>query len=232
MRESVVEPSCSSTEGIGDDVRAGTVSLGSHGSRQPHDHRHRACSALRGPLPHKGPDDTSLTRPANRTNPNHAMTLHRHHLAADLRCWFQLLALDGELAKVTPKTLRYRILHVPAHLVRGQRKRRLKLPDTWPWATAIIRAFERILAPPHPTRPARTTSSSIERRLTRKLRDRGTRRHPARQPTRTPDRNRPRTGINATSRTQDQPDVAVKQRGQARREGSPQLTFSHPSLFS
>lgn len=35
-------------------------------------------------------------------------------LAADLRCWFQLLALDGELAKATPKTLRYRILHVPA----------------------------------------------------------------------------------------------------------------------
>ncbi|MFC5672710.1 transposase [Streptomyces incanus] len=48
-------------------------------------------------------------------------------LAADLRCWFQLLALDGELAKATPKTLRYRILHVPARLVHGQRKRRLSL---------------------------------------------------------------------------------------------------------
>ncbi|MET8538956.1 IS1380 family transposase [Streptomyces sp. NPDC005065] len=72
-------------------------------------------------------------------------------LAADLRRWLQLLALDGELTKATPKTLRYRILHVPARLVRGQRKRRLKLPDTWPWATAIIRAFTRILALPHPT---------------------------------------------------------------------------------
>ncbi|MFG2405792.1 hypothetical protein ACGFR8_15940 [Streptomyces brevispora] len=59
--------------------------------------------------------------------------------------------MDGEPAKATPKTLRYRILHVPARLVRGQRKRRLKLPSTWPWATAIIRAFERILALPHPT---------------------------------------------------------------------------------
>lgn len=72
-------------------------------------------------------------------------------LAADLRSWFQLLALDGELATATPKTLRYRILHVPARLVRGQRKRRLKLPDTWPWSTAIIRAFTRTLALPHPT---------------------------------------------------------------------------------
>ncbi|MFD5065846.1 IS1380 family transposase [Streptomyces sp. NPDC058394] len=72
-------------------------------------------------------------------------------LAADLRAWFQLLTLDGENTKATPKTLRYRILHVPARLVRGQRKRRLKLPDTWPWAKAIITAFQRILALPHPT---------------------------------------------------------------------------------
>ncbi|MFI6063160.1 transposase, partial [Streptomyces sp. NPDC051286] len=72
-------------------------------------------------------------------------------LAADLRCWFQLLALDGENAKATPKTLRYRILHVPARLTRGQRKRRLKLPDTWPWAKAITTAFQRILALPRPT---------------------------------------------------------------------------------
>ncbi|WP_328543097.1 hypothetical protein OHT17_44085 [Streptomyces sp. NBC_00371] len=44
---------------MGDDVRAGTVSLGSHGSRQPHDHQHRACSTLRGSLPHSGHDGTS-----------------------------------------------------------------------------------------------------------------------------------------------------------------------------
>ncbi|MGW3660748.1 transposase [Streptomyces sp. NPDC005151] len=72
-------------------------------------------------------------------------------LAADLRVWLQLLALDGEEARATPKTLRYRILHVPARLVRGQRKRRLKLPGTWPWAKAITTAFQRILALPRPT---------------------------------------------------------------------------------
>ncbi|WP_234432637.1 hypothetical protein [Streptomyces sp. MUSC 125] len=32
----------------------------------------------------------------------------------------------------------------------SKRKRRLKLPDTWPWADVIIRAFRRILALPHP----------------------------------------------------------------------------------
>ncbi|MFD5065573.1 transposase [Streptomyces sp. NPDC058394] len=135
-------------------------------------------------------------------------------LAADLRTWLQLLALDGELTKATPKTLRYRILHVPARLVRGQRKRRLKLPDTWPWATAIIRAFKRILTLPHLT----STNGVAEHREedTHTPRDRGTWRHPARQPTRTPERHYPRPGNNATSRARPRPTAAVKQRGRSR----------------
>lgn len=73
-------------------------------------------------------------------------------LACDLRAWLQLLALqDTSLAKAIPKTLRYRFLHVPAVLVRGQRKRQLKIPHTWPWAAEIITAFRRLLALPHPT---------------------------------------------------------------------------------
>jgi hypothetical protein len=71
-------------------------------------------------------------------------------LAADLRAWLCLLALDGEEAKATPKTLRYRILHVPARLVRGGRRRRLKIPATWPWAEAVVRAFGRIQVLPRP----------------------------------------------------------------------------------
>jgi Transposase DDE domain group 1 len=72
-------------------------------------------------------------------------------LACDLRNLLQLLACDGEMAKATPKTLRYRFLHVPAVLVRGQRRRRLKIPGTWPWAKEIVTAFRRLLALPHPT---------------------------------------------------------------------------------
>ncbi|MFD8705695.1 transposase [Kitasatospora sp. NPDC059648] len=72
-------------------------------------------------------------------------------IASDLRTWFQLLALDGENATATPKTLLYRVLHAPARLVRGQRRRRLKLPATWRWAAAITRAFTRIVALPRLT---------------------------------------------------------------------------------
>ncbi|HXZ70768.1 MAG TPA: hypothetical protein VEH31_07855, partial [Streptosporangiaceae bacterium] len=46
--------------------------------------------------------------------------------------WLKLLALDGDLAKAEPKTLRYRVLHAAARLVRGGRRRRLKIQASWP----------------------------------------------------------------------------------------------------
>jgi hypothetical protein len=65
-----------------------------------------------------------------------------------LLAWLKLLALDGDLAKAEPKTLRYRVLHAAARLVRGGRKRRLKIQATWPWAEAITTAWQRIDALP------------------------------------------------------------------------------------
>jgi DDE family transposase len=69
-------------------------------------------------------------------------------LAQTLLSWFALLSLDGDLAKAEPKTLRYKILHVAAKLVRGQRKRHLQLDQTWPWAKQLVTAFKRIQALP------------------------------------------------------------------------------------
>jgi hypothetical protein len=51
-------------------------------------------------------------------------------MACDLLCWLRLLCLDGHLARAEPKTLRYRILHTATRLVRGQRKRKVKIPQT------------------------------------------------------------------------------------------------------
>jgi hypothetical protein len=65
-----------------------------------------------------------------------------------LLAWLKLLALDGDLAMAEPKTLRYRVLHAAARLVRGGRKRRLKIQATWPWADAITTAWQRIDALP------------------------------------------------------------------------------------
>jgi hypothetical protein len=56
-----------------------------------------------------------------------------------LLAWLKLLALDGNLARAEPKTVRYRILH-GARLVRGGRRRRLRIAASWPWADAATRA--------------------------------------------------------------------------------------------
>ena len=53
-------------------------------------------------------------------------------LAIDLLCWMRLLLLDGPLAKAEPTTLRYRLLHAAARLVRRSRYLILRIPESWP----------------------------------------------------------------------------------------------------
>ena len=59
--------------------------------------------------------------------------------------------LDGPLARAEPKTLRYRLLHPAARLVRGQRKRKIKIPHAWPWARELEACFQAVFALPAPT---------------------------------------------------------------------------------
>jgi hypothetical protein len=46
--------------------------------------------------------------------------------------------------KIAKDKLRYRILHAAARLTRSGRRRRLKIPASWPWAPAIAVAWTRI----------------------------------------------------------------------------------------
>ena len=71
--------------------------------------------------------------------------------ACILLSWLKLLALGGDLARAEPKTLRYRVLNAAGRLVRGGRRKTLKIAATWPWAGAITTAWQRIQAIPHPT---------------------------------------------------------------------------------
>ena len=68
--------------------------------------------------------------------------------AQDLTVWTQALLLDGDLAVAEPKTLRYRLWHVAARIVRHARRRILRLQRSWPWAAALARAFTRLRALP------------------------------------------------------------------------------------
>jgi hypothetical protein len=69
-------------------------------------------------------------------------------MAQDLTGWTQALLLAGPLAVAEPKTLRYRLLHVAARIVRHARRIILRLQDSWPWAAELACAFARLRALP------------------------------------------------------------------------------------
>jgi DDE family transposase len=74
------------------------------------------------------------------------------HIAADLSAWCRLLGLyDQETLKdAEPDTLRYRLWHLPARLVRHARRRVLKISRTWPWNQAFLACWQRLRALPEP----------------------------------------------------------------------------------
>lgn len=55
---------------------------------------------------------------------------------------------DGPLALAEPQTLRYRLLHTGARIIKRARKQVLRIPETWPWAQELAAAFNRVLAIP------------------------------------------------------------------------------------
>ena len=74
------------------------------------------------------------------------------NLAADLAAWCRLLGLYDceDLKDAEPDTLRYRLLSLPARLVRHARARVLKISRTWPWKDAFLTCWQRLCALPAP----------------------------------------------------------------------------------
>jgi len=95
-----------------------------------------------------------------------------------LACFRYLALPEGELRDAAPKLLRYRLLHLPARLPRGQRKRWLHLRADWPWTDDVINAWRAVRALAAPTRPP------PPQRSWKDPPERGTRRH--RRDSRTP----------------------------------------------
>ncbi|MGX7671056.1 IS1380 family transposase [Plantactinospora sp. DSM 117369] len=110
--------------------------------------RHRAHARVEDRI--RCAKDTGLRRLPSREFAINQAWCVAAAIAADLICWLQLHALDGDLATAEPKRLRYRLLHTAARIVHGQRRRRVRIPATWPWAEQITAAFTRITAIPAP----------------------------------------------------------------------------------
>jgi hypothetical protein len=67
-------------------------------------------------------------------------------LACELLAWTAMLAFTGAARRWEPRRLRLRIFGCAGRIVRGARRRRLRLPAAWRWATHITTAITRLHA--------------------------------------------------------------------------------------
>lgn len=108
--------------------------------------RHRVHARVEGFL--RCGKDTGLAKWPSHSFAINTAWITAAAIAIDLLCWTRLLLLDGPLAKAEPATLRYRLLHAAARLVKRSRHRILRVPETWPWAQEFADAVNRVRAIP------------------------------------------------------------------------------------
>ncbi len=109
--------------------------------------RHRAHARGEDRIRHA--KDSGLGRfPSREFNINQTWLMITQ-IAADLTTWTRLLGCIGDaamLATCEPRELRCRFPHVPARLAHSARRRRLKIPESWPSAAAIVAVLANIAA--------------------------------------------------------------------------------------
>jgi hypothetical protein len=104
--------------------------------------RHRAHAHVEDRV--KAVKQTGMGRFPSREFAINAVWLQLAMTAADLIAWTQTILLAGALATAEPKKLRYRLLHTAARIVHGQRRTKIKIDASWPWAVPLAAAFNRL----------------------------------------------------------------------------------------
>lgn len=108
--------------------------------------RHRSHARVEGFI--RTAKDTGLAKWPSKSFAVNSAWVMAVAIACDLLAWTRLLLLDGELASAEPQTLRYRLLHTGARIIKSARKQILRISETWPWAHEFTAAFTRVLAIP------------------------------------------------------------------------------------
>ncbi|MBS2966439.1 transposase [Actinocrinis puniceicyclus] len=109
-----------------------------------------ACTiAIQAGRPSPSPTRSPTTPPSPRCHQPRQLTCA---LGWPNSGYTRLLGLDQhpDLAATTPDTLRFRLWHLPAKLAAHARRRVLKIPADWPWATAFTDCCNRLAALPDP----------------------------------------------------------------------------------
>ena len=71
-------------------------------------------------------------------------------IAHNLLRWTTLIGLP-DTPIPTARTIRRRLLTIPARITRTARKTTLRMPARWPWQTQFLAALKRLRALPAPT---------------------------------------------------------------------------------
>lgn len=90
--------------------------------------------------------DTGLRNLPYRDAASNQIWIELVLLAQDLTAWMQTLALDGEHAVAEPKRLRLLLFGIAARMIRTARRTILNLDATWPHATTVVDAIDRLRA--------------------------------------------------------------------------------------
>jgi hypothetical protein len=106
--------------------------------------RHRAHARVEDRV--KAIKQTGMGRFPSREFPINQAWLQLALTAADLIAWTQTILLDGTLANVETKLLRYRLLHTAARIISHGRQTIIKIAAGWPWADQLAAAFARLAA--------------------------------------------------------------------------------------
>jgi hypothetical protein len=62
----------------------------------------------------------------------------------DLTAWTQALCLSGPMAKAEPKRVRWALWHTAGKVTTSGRRHILYLDKTWPWATTVQDAYQKL----------------------------------------------------------------------------------------
>jgi hypothetical protein len=119
-----------------------------HGRVAAVEREHRARARVEDHI--RNDKDTGLRNLPFKDFEHNRVWLEIVRIAHDLIAWTQHLLLTGELARCEPKRLRYRLLHVAARLALHARTATLRIQASWPWATDLTIAFQRLSALPPP----------------------------------------------------------------------------------
>jgi len=125
-----------------DGYRHQVVLTNSRGDAARLELRHRRHGHVENRI--KNLKDTGIERMPFTSFAANAAWLELCLIAADLLAWTQQTCFTGELAHCEPRTLRYRILHVAARVIRSARHVELRLPINWPWSEDLLRGYRRL----------------------------------------------------------------------------------------